>query len=326
MSRARSLLALAALLVLAACGKPREDVAAPVLRVGDQRGGIQALLTAAGELKDVPYKVEWALFPAAAPLVEALGAEAVDVGGIGGAPFAFAYASGTKIKAVYAYRPQGPDAGKASAIVVRPDSPIRSVADLKGKRLATIKGSAGHDLALKLLEKAGLKPADIQWVYLHNGESKAALAAGSIDAWSTWGSYVGIAVLEDKDRIVADGSQVQPGAGFYAATDSAIATKRPQLADFLARVARARDWARAHPDDYAKVLASETKLPFEVAKFAISSYLGVSVPIDPALVDEQKAIFTRYRAAGIVTKLPDIDGGYDGSFKTAILRGSHPTD
>lgn len=281
-----------------------------VLVIGDQRGGAQALLKAAGELDHVPYQIKWALFPAASPLLEALDAQAIDVGGIGAAPFAFAYAGGAKIKAIAAYRPPQAQASRASAIVVPQGSPIRRVADLKGRRLATIKGSAGQDLALKLLAKAGLKPTDVQWVYLANGEAKAALASGSIDAWSTWGSYVGIAVLENGDRILADSAGVPTGVVFFAASDAAITDKATLLADFTARLTRARAWGQSHPDDYARVLAAETGIPFKVARFSAASALGTVVPIDTQLIAEQRAIFERYRAAGIIAALPNIEGGY----------------
>lgn len=285
-----------------------------VLTVGDQRGGAQALLRAAGELDHVPYTIEFALFPAASPLLEALGAKAIDVGGIGGAPFAFAFASGQPIKAVYAYQVDAARAGRASAIIVKKGSPLRSLADLRGKKLATIRGSAGQDLALKLLEKAGLKASDVQWIYLDNGQAKAALGSGAIDAWSTWGAYVGIAAIEDGDRILGDGAGLAGNIGFYAASDAAIATKRPLIADFLQRLARARTWARAHPADYAAILAKETGIPLKVALFSIQSYLGDTVAIDDKVVAEQRAIFARYRAAGIISAVPELNGGYDRSF------------
>lgn len=289
-----------------------------VLVIGDQRGGAQALLTASGELKGAPYRIKWALFPAAAPLLEALDAGAIDIGGIGGAPFAFAYASGAHIRAVTAYRPAGARAGKASAIVVPKDSRIRTIADLRGKRVATIRGSAGQDLVLRLLERAKIDPKTIRWTYLSNGEAKAALATGAVDAWSTWGSYVGIAVLEDGDRIIADGGGLPTGVGFYAANDKAIDAKRAILTDYVTRLARARDWAHRHPDDYARALAKETGIPFDVARFSASANLGNAVPIDAALIAGQGRIFERYHAAGIIPHIPEADKGYDGSFNDAI--------
>lgn len=298
-------------------GSPSRTAARATLTVGDQRGGAQALLTAAGELDNLPYRIDWALFPAAAPLLEALSAGAVDVGGIGGAPFAFAYASGAHIKAVYAYR-AADGAGQASAVIVRRDSPLRTVADLKGKRVATIRGSAGQNLVLRLLEQAGLKGSDVKWVYLANGESKAALGTGAIDAWSTWGSYVGIAVLEDGDRVLADGTGLSREVGFFAANDGAITAKRAILADFVQRLSRAKAWAQQHPRDYAAVLARETGLPFKVALFAITSNLGSTVPIDDRLVAEQVQIFERYRRAGVIAAVPDIRGGYDPIFNDGI--------
>jgi len=290
-----------------------------VLKVGDQRGGAQALMRAAGVLDDVPYRIEWAQFPAASPLLEALAAKAIDVGGVGGAPFAFAYAGGAKIRAVFAYRPEGAAVGRASAIIVRRDSTIRSIADIKGKRLATVRGSVGQDLALRLIEKAGLAPSDIRWSYLNNGEAKAALDSGAVDAWSTWGSYVGIAVLENGDRILADGSGLSTNVGFFAASDSTIADKHQILGDFLARLNKARHWAVAHPDAYAQTLAKETGLPIKIARFSIAAYLGTAQPIDGKLIEEQAQIFARYKRANIIPALPDIRAGYDPSFNAKLF-------
>jgi len=250
-----------------------------VLIVGDQRGGAQALLRAAGELDHVPYHIEWALFPAAAPLLEALNSSAIDIGGIGGQPFAFAYASGAKIKVVYAARQiDGPARGQASAIIVPANSPLRRIEDLKGRRIATVRGSAGQDLALRLLAAHGLKPGDVTWVYLNNAEAKSAQS------------------------------------GFYAANDTAIATKHAQIVDFLARLSRARRWAGAHKAEYAAVLAEETGLPDDVARFTINDYLTEPVPVGDNLKQEEVDILTRYKEAGIIDKVPDLSAAFDRSF------------
>ena len=291
------------------------DEPSGVLIVGDQRGGAQALLQAAGELDHVPYRIEWALFPAASPLLEALNSNAIDIGGIGGQPFAFAYASGAKIHVVYAAKQiESPTRGDASAIIVPANSPLHRVEDLKGHRLATIRGSAGQDLALRLFERHGLKPGDVTWVYLNNAEAKSALANGSVDAWSTWSAYVGFALVHDHQRALANARELEPEAGFYAANDKAIATKRAQIEDFNARLARAHKWVGTHLDDYAKVLARETGLPLDVAQFTVRSYITAPVPMDDTLRQEEQGILTRYKAAGLIDKVPDLTGAFDSSF------------
>lgn len=313
-----ALVALAVLAVVGAWGwfrygQPHKDDT-DILIVGDQKGGVAALLRASGELDHVPYKIDWALFPAAAPLLEALNSDAVDIGGIGGQPFAFAYASGAKIKVVYAGKQiDGPTRGQSSAIVVPGNSPLHRVEDLRGHRLATIRGSAGQDLALRLLERHGLKPGDVTWVYLNNAEAKGALATGSVDAWSTWGAYVGFALLKDNQRAIGDARELAAQAGFFAANDHAIATKRALITDFLGRLTRARQWAVGHREAYAKVLAHETGLPEDVALFATNDVLSAPVPVDDNLRAEQLDILRRYQAAGIITKIPDLTGAFDGS-------------
>src|SRR6188474_1017420 len=123
------------------------------LRVGDQKGGNRSLLEISGFAKDLPYKIEWSEFPAAAPILEALNAGALDVGYTGDLSFLTVYAAGAPIKAIGGTRSDA----KTQAILVRQDSPIKSVADLKGKRLAGTRGGWGQFLINATLEKAGYK-------------------------------------------------------------------------------------------------------------------------------------------------------------------------
>jgi sulfonate transport system substrate-binding protein len=289
--------------------------AAQVLKVGNQVGGTRALMEAAGVLGGVPYKIEWSLFPAASPLLEALGAGAIDTGGVGDAPFAFAYASGAKIRAVSAYQYSG--APKAAAILVPVNSPLKTVQDLKGRKIATVRGSAGQDLVLRVLERAGLQPSDVKFIYLSNGDAKAALATGAVDAWSTWASYVGIGLLHDHDRAIADATGLTSGNGFQVATDSAIANKRAILNDFLRRLALAYAWARQHPDAHAVALAKETGIPLDVARLTAQAVYQ-PIPIDAALSADERRLFDRYKRAGLIDHIPDVSGAYDPSFNGAI--------
>lgn len=311
MDRRQLIIGFGALAGLSACGKGQAQ--AP-LKVGSQRGGTKAVLIASGALEGAPYKIEWSEFPAAQPLLEALGAGAVDLGEAGDAPFLFAYASGAKIKAVQAAR----SGGGATAILVPKDSAIRTPADLKGKKIATGRGSIGHYLLLRVVEKAGLKPSDISLVFLSPGDAKAAFTAGSIDAWVTWGSYVALARLHDSARVLADGEGILLGAGYEAASLKAIETKRPQIEDFLRRLAKARRWAIANPEAFAAVLSKETGLSLDVAQYTVRYYRFAPVPIDDGSVAEARAVLDHFRDAGAITSTLDPALAFDRSFNAAI--------
>lgn len=172
------------------------------LRLGDQKGGLEAQLRAAGELHDLPYRLEIAQFPAAAPLLEALNAGAVDIAAAGDAPTTFALAHGTPAHIVAAVRSNG----AGTALLVKNASPVRRLADLSGRTIATGRGSIGHALVLSALRANGLAANAVRFAFLLPADAKAALEAGAVDAWSAWGVFVAQARLVDGDRVVVDGS------------------------------------------------------------------------------------------------------------------------
>lgn len=288
----------------------------PVLKVGSQKGGAKALVLASGVLEGAPYRVEWSEFPAAQHLLEALGAGAVDLGAVGDAPFLFAYAGGAPIKAVQVSRAVG--GGGSTAVLVRGDSPIRSGAQLKGRRIATGRGSIGHYLLLKVLQREGLKRSDIDLVFLAPGDAKAAFSTGAVDAWVTWGSYVALAIAHDKARVLTDGRGLLSGYGYEVAGARAIAGKRAELDDFLRRLAKAKRWVGDHKDEYTKVLAKETGLELPIAAYTVANTRGQPVPIDTAVIDELREVLRGFQAAGEITANPDVSSAFDASFNGAV--------
>jgi sulfonate transport system substrate-binding protein len=299
---------------LAACApKGGGDAGQTVLKVGNQRGGTKSVLLASGALEGAPYRVEWSEFAAAQPLLEALGAGAVELGEVGDAPFLYAYASGAKIKAVLT----GKSGGASTAVLVRGDSPIQTPADLRGKKIATGRGSIGHYLLLRVLQNADLKPADIQVVFLNPGDAKAAFSSGAIEGWVTWGPYIPLA-LASGARVLASGEGLISGYGYEAATDAAIAAKRPQIADFLRRLAVARRWAVDHQQEYAAALAKETGLDLAAALYTVQRYRALPVVTDQAVIDEAAAVFNTYRDAGAVSTTRDIRQAFDTSFNASV--------
>ncbi|WP_157218873.1 ABC transporter substrate-binding protein [Flavisphingomonas formosensis] len=305
---------LSLLLALGACGRggtSSDD--AGVLHVGSQRGGTKALMLASGALDGAPYRIEWSEFPAAQHLLEAIGGGAVDVGLTGDAPFMFAYQSGSPVKAVGAQEAPERPAG-ALAIVVPAGSPVRTLADLKGKTIATTRGSVGHYLVVRALAAAHLPLDYVKLSFLAPGDAKAAFSSGSIDAWSIWVPYLSAATLEHA-RTIVDGRGLVRGIGFDVANDSAAAAKREILADFLKREAKALDWAATHKDAYGDLLAKETGLPQAIARDYAEKNQRLRVPIDAALIAEQRQVLEDFTAAGAVAGKRDLNAAFDTSFK-----------
>jgi sulfonate transport system substrate-binding protein len=242
-----------------------------------------------------------------------MNAGALDLGFVGDAPFSFAAAAGTPMKAVAAFETTGDGEG-ALSILVRKDSAIRSPVDLAGKRIATTRGSVGHYLLLFVLDKAGIDQSAVSIAFLAPNDGKSALDGGSVDAWSVWDPYVAIAELEGSTRSIANARALYPGFGFLIASDTAIAGKRAQIADFIGPMNRAYDWRRTHVAEFAKVFSAETGLPDAVAVAMLTHTQYRSVPIDDQVVAGVQAIIDVYARHRVVPARVDLSGCFDRSF------------
>jgi sulfonate transport system substrate-binding protein len=288
-----------------------------VLRVGDQKGGSRALMEAAGVLDGLPYKVEWREFPAAAPLLEALNAGAIDTGYVGDAPFTFAVAAGAPIKAIFAVRQsQG-----GLAVLVRPDSPVKSFADLKAKRVATGRGSIGHQLLLASLDREGWTPDDVRLTFLLPSDAQTALLAGSLDAWATWEPYTSQLEAFGRARIVSDGRGITPGLSFQVARDDAIAGKREALADFVQRLAKARVWGTTHQEAFATRWSALIGLP-EAVPLAWFKRADIRpIAIDAKVIADEQGVADLYQRHGLIPKRIEAEAVFDAAFNEAARAG-----
>jgi sulfonate transport system substrate-binding protein len=317
----RRLLAWIALAPLALVPLIRPARAATVLRMGDQRGNVQALMAASGVLGDLPYRLEWSEFAAAAPLAEALAAEAVDGGNIGDAPFTFAFAGGVPIRAIATRR----SSQEGLAIVVPEHSPVRGFAELRGRRIATGRGSIGHFLVLTALEKHGMSVADITLVFLLPSDAKAALANGAVDAWSTWEPYTSQVEVMERGRSVITGVGLTPGLGYQAATVAAIAGKRAALEDFVRRLVVARRWADVNRDLYAAHWAKLMGFPEAVPHNWFTRTQERIVVTDDAVIRDEQRVIDVYARAGLLRQSFGAASAFDPSFNDAIREGNART-
>ena len=304
----RSVLGLGLSALVAACAKGAGGEK-DTLYVGDQKGGQQVVLRASDNLEKLPYKIEWSAFPNAAPLLEALNAGAIDTGLGGDAAFIFAIGTGAAVKAIGAQKYDGP----GPVLVVREDSPIRTMADVPGKKIATPRGSVSHNLILAALEAQG-RPLDaVTFAFLSPSDGQAALMSGSVDGWAIWDPNAAIAE--------AQGARIVPGSeglvGNYAllfGRDGAIADKRPLLADYHRRLYAGWDWAVAHDEAYAALMHQETGIALDVWKRVLGRTKRMPAPIDDALIAKQQKTADRYFRAGLLSQKIDVRKGFDRSF------------
>lgn len=320
----------AAMLFAAACGggsstaAPKSDLSNVTLRFAEQFKGMSTQLQAAGELGNVPYKIEWSEFAAAAPQLQALGAGAADVALSGDAPAINAIGAGAPIKIVAATQPANQASWEGLSILVKKNSTIRSVADLKGKSISpTTQGSVSHQLVLAALAKNGLSTKDVKIVTLAPADARAAFNSGSIDAWATWDPYVATSQIQDDARILVTSQGLSPRYGFLEATESAIKdpAKHAAIQDLLGRLARAYAWTESHPTEWASTFSSAYNTPLPVAQLMMKRSASHFVPVDKSVSDGLQSIADLYSKNGLINQPVSVNKAFDRSFPTPTAQG-----
>ena len=266
------------------------------VRIGYQKYGKLVLLKSRGSLeprlKALGYDVKWTEFQFGPPLLEAINVGAIDFGNTGETPPVFAQAAGAPIRYV-AYEPP---AQKGEAILVQKDSPLKSVADLKGKKVAVARGSNAHYLLVKALEKAGVNYEDITPVYLAPADARAAFETGAVDAWSIWDPYQSAAETTLGAKTLTDATGLVPNTQFYLSSQQFIETE-PKVLDAVLDELRGVDaWAQADIHAVAGQLSASVGLPVPVLEVALKrqSY-GIKPIDDQVLVDQQRLADTLYQ-------------------------------
>lgn len=206
----------------------------------------------------------------------------------------------------YAEETSGP---KAEAIIVHDASPIRTLADLKGKRVAVTKGAGSHYLLLAALKSVGLTIKDIDVRYLEAPDGLAAFDGGDVDAWSTWDPFLAAEQRKSKVRIVADGTGLLQYNRFYTAT-TAFAQAHPDILEIVFSALRETgQWVKANPRPAAEILSPLWgNLPVETVELANSRRSYNIVPIKQDSMAEQQRIADAFHDAGLIpTRLTAAD-------------------
>ena len=226
------------------------------IRIGYQKTGVLVITRQRATLEKhfTPQgiDVKWVEFSSGPPMMEAMNVGSVDYGAVGDSPPVFAQAAGAAI--VYA---AGQPITNGQGILVPKDSSIRSIADLKGKRIGFTKGSSAHNVVVQTLEKAGLTYADITPVYLTPPDAGPAFANGSIEAWAIWDPYFAIGETKQNGRILINAREVTKTNSFYIANREFAKNHGAILQQIVDVTTATGKWAEQNRDEVAKSLGRD---------------------------------------------------------------------
>lgn len=267
----------------------RADENPKTLRVGFQKYGNFVVLKARGTLEKrlAPQgiSVQWLEFPAGPQLLEGLNAGAVDVGTVGETPPIFAQAAGVD----FVYVANEPPAPRGEALVVPHDSPIRSVADLRGKKVAFNRGSNVHFLLVKALQRAGLAYTDIQPIYLTPADARAAFIQRSIDAWVIWDPYLAAVQRQANARVLTNGEGLVRNVQYYVAARKFAAAQPQVLRVLLDELNQVDQWGRDNIPAVAAQLSPLVGLDTPTLELALGrTGYGVQRITDATLAYQQQ--------------------------------------
>lgn len=285
------------------------------LVVGDQSYNTRAVMEAAGVLEDLPYELEWRQFTAGSPVAEALNAGSLDLGLLGDAPPLFLGALGAPIKIVAIT--QQNLAGVA--ILVRKDSPIKTLQDLSGKRAAIWKGSWSQQLLLSALDHAGVARDSLDIRYLSALDASHALDSGAVDVIATWEPYV---TQQERQgaRVLATAQGLMAGQSFVVANSAVLEPKHAQISDFLSRLHKARAWALQGPEQsarYAQVWSGYSRADQAIAQAWFARAQTELQPVSAQAIAQAQNTIDFFSGLGLIKAYPAASL-FDNSFNPAL--------
>ena len=270
------------------------------VRIGYQKYGTLNILKADGSLdrrlKDLGIGVEWTEFPGGPQLLEALNVGSIDIGHTGEAPPIFAQAAGAPL--VYlAHEPPSP---RSEALLVPKDSDIRSIADLRGKKVALNKGSNVHFLLVKLLEQAGVGYDEIETVYLPPADGRAAFESGKVDAWVIWDPFLAAAETATGARILADGTGLVDNHEFIIGERSFVERHPDVIEIILEEAGKIDEWARDHPKELAELLSPQLGIDAPSLELAAGRRQYGVQRVGREVLEAQQRIADVFRELGLI--------------------------
>jgi sulfonate transport system substrate-binding protein len=298
--RRRHLLAAALALPAIRTGAARAGAAeAKTVRIGVQKG--EPILMAVRQnqeleklLAPLGYDVQWIEFQFGPPVMEAMRVGSVDLGAVGDTPPLFAQAAHGDLLYVSALR------SGAQAILLPPGSQIKSLADLKGKKLAFGRASSAHYFAIKALERVGLRYDQAETIYLAPADAGAAFERGAIDAWCIWDPYRALFENRPGVRTLVTSEDLGEQNSFIIGRGAFVRANPELTAKLLARLTAASEWVRGHRQEVAELISNATGMPPDVMRRAMARVPAEVLPMTDDIIRSQQQIADHFRELGLL--------------------------
>jgi sulfonate transport system substrate-binding protein len=270
------------------------------LRIGYQKIGALLIVKEQKVLEQrfepLGVRVRWIEFAFGPPLLEALGAGAIDYGYTGDSPPIFAQAAHANLL----YAGAIPARGYGQAILVPATSSIEDIAGLKGKKVAVAKASSAHNLLVAALESVKLPWSDITPVYLAPPDAAAAFVRGAVDAWSIWDPFLAIAELKQKARALPLDRTISAQNSFFLVNGDFAAKHPDVVAAINGAIATATTWADQHRDQVAAILSEASGVDLAAEQRSVNRAEFTFGPLNDDVLAQQQAVADRFQRLGLI--------------------------
>ncbi|MEH2462747.1 aliphatic sulfonate ABC transporter substrate-binding protein [Nostoc sp.] len=257
-------------------------------------------------LEPLGFKVQWTEFAAGPQQLEALNANGLDIASTAESPPVFSQAAGVPLVYLANTRPSG----KSISLIVPVNSPIKTVSDLKGKKVAFQKASIGHYLLVKALEDAGLKLSDVKSVFLPPADANAAFSQNKVDAWYIWEPFATRNVQNKIARVLADGGKLRDTGNFYSTSRQFYQAHPDVIKVFLEELEKKEIWTKDHSKEVAELLAPVTKLDPPTLEIMHEKYDYGLVPITEKTIIKQQQVADKWYSLGLIPKKVNVRDGF----------------
>ncbi|MFP3122445.1 aliphatic sulfonate ABC transporter substrate-binding protein [Ectobacillus funiculus] len=269
------------------------------------------------EFKKVGVKVKWTVFQSGPPHFEALAANRLDFGAVGNSPVIAGQAANIQFKEIAL----ASDGLKGNAILVRKDSSIQTLKDLKGKKIAVAKGSSGFNVLYRALDKAGLKPEDVKVIQLQPDEAQPAFETGAVDAWSIWEPFVSLQTIQKDARILADGASLNVYSPGFVIARTAFTKEHPELVvRFLKVYEKARLFEKENRTEAIELYANAKKIDKDIVGHILENNQSLNLPITEEIIQAQQDTADFQYSLQAITKKIDTSQVVDNSYIKKALQ------